>query len=86
MPQSNEEYKIVVVFSDKKSGAQFTVMGFWSLTHSWICLSHNQNGSIKFPRRAYQEDLETTIFAGRMLYKLQNASYILAVNPSTMLW
>ncbi|KAF3337557.1 F-box-like protein [Carex littledalei] len=84
-PPPNEEYKIVVVFSDKESGAQFTVMGFSSLTHSWTSLSHNQNGGVKFPKKGYPDSLEPTVFAGRMLYKCQNVDYILAVNPSTLL-
>lgn len=84
-PQPNEEYKVVVVYSDKESGAQFTVMGFSSLTHNWTSLSHNQNGGVTFPRRGYQDGLEPTVFAGRMIYRLQNVDYILAVNPSTLL-
>lgn len=85
IPQLNEEYKIIVVFSDRKFGAQFTVMGFSSLTRSWTSLSHNQNGGVTFPKRGYQDGLMPTVFAGgRMLYKLQNSDYILAVNPSTL--
>ncbi|KAJ4755736.1 hypothetical protein LUZ62_090141 [Rhynchospora pubera] len=84
--QPNEEYKVVVVFSDRPSGALFTVMGFSSLAHKWTSVSHNQNGRITFPKRAgYQEGLEPTVFASRMVYKLQNGDYILAVDPSTLL-
>jgi hypothetical protein len=83
-PQQGEEYKIIVVFSDKKSGSQFTVMGFSSLTNSWTSLGPDQNGGVRFPTRGYQDGLRATVFAGRMLYKLQSSDYILAMNPSTL--